>query len=435
MAGASPDRAVRKGVGYSEAVCRGGGTRRVRERMGQLRRVKIERACGEVAIATCVTLLIGVASASAQNVPSEHELPTATLVAVRTLETLDAPMQMPTFALAETAQGDVFVAGPSEILTFDATGVYRGLIGRQGAGPGEFSFISTLGIHGDTLWVGDAGLRRVTRFLLDGSLLETVSPRMSGAENFRPLFLGPDRSIITGPPEGMSLAGDPGGSRRVVWNRWQSDDQAINTLAVGSITHGMMMVRGEGGVRSVSQPFDERTPISYTGAEPYAIAASATRDGDQGTIVVQRIHFDGASDTAVVVDYRPTRITSAMVDSVVHETGRTLSWRPGAPEPPTRPTREIAEQIRSAMYVPDYRPPLSDLVQGVDGIVWIGREASAGGQVGWIIAKEAEGPLARIELPVHQRPMAIVDGYVWLGDPTPPDVGRVVKYRISFDEK
>ena len=87
------------------------------------------------------------------------------------------------------------------------------------------------------------------------------------------------------------------------------------------------------------------------------------------------------------------------------------------------------------MYVPDYRPPLSDLVQGVDGIVWIGREASAGGQVGWIIAKEAEGPLARIELPVHQRPMAIVDGYVWLGDPTPPDVGRVVKYRISFDEK
>ena len=403
--------------------------------MDQLRRVKIERARGEVAIATCVTLLIGVASASAQNVPSEHELPTATLVAIRALDTLDAPMQMPTFALAETAQGDVFVAGPSEILTFDATGAYRGSIGRQGAGPGEFSFISTLGIHGDTLWAGDAGLRRVTRFLSDGSLLETVSPRMSGVENFRPLFLGPDRSIITGPPEGTGLAGDPGGSRRVVWNRWQSDDQAIDTLAVGSITHEMMMVRGEGGVRSVSQPFAERTPISYTGAEPYAIAASATRDGDQGTIIVERLHFDGASDTALVVGYRATRITSALVDSVVHETGRTLSWRPGAPEPPTRPTREIAEQIRSAMYVPAYRPPLSDLVQGVDGIMWIGRETSAGGQVGWIIAKEAEGPLARIELPVHQRPMAVVDGYVWLGDPTPLDVGRVVKYRISFEAR
>lgn len=389
----------------------------------------------ESAAAACLILLIGVGPASGQQVPSEDELPTATLVPVRTLETLDAPMQMPAFVLAETSQGVVFVAGPSEVLTFDDNGSYGGSIGRQGAGPGEFAFISTLGLHGDTLWVGDAGLGRVTRFLPDGSLVTTISPWLPGVENFRPLFLAPDQSVIIGPPEGMSLAGDPAGRRQTVWTRWQSDDRIIDTLAVGSITHEMMMVRGEtGAIRSVSQPFGERTPISYTGTEPYAIAASGIRDGDEGTIVVERLHFDGRRDTALTVRYRPTRVTSAMVDRVIHETGRTLSWNPGAPEPSARAPSEIAEQLRSAMYVPDYRPPVWDLVQGVDGVIWIGREMGAAGRVSWIIANETDGPLARLELPAHQRPMAAAGTYVWLSDPTPLDVGRVVKYSVSFDQ-
>ena len=57
----------------------------------------------------------------------------------------------------------------------------------------------------------------------------------------------------------------------------------------------------------------------------------------------------------------------------------------------------------------------------------------ATGRVSWIMANETEGPLARLELPVHQRPIAAAGTYVWLSDPTPFDVGRVVKYNVSFD--
>ncbi|WP_419950771.1 6-bladed beta-propeller [Candidatus Palauibacter sp.] len=344
-------------------------------------------------------------------------------------------MHMPVFALAESAQGVVFVGGASEVFVFGRDGSYIRSLGRQGDGPGEFAFVSTLGLHGDTLWVGDPAVGRLTRFRPDGSVLETISPRPPGGLTLNPLFLAPDRSVVTAEPErmGAGLTGDPAGNRRIIWNRWQPNGPSAHAFVVAGVTRESMIIRGDGqAVRSVRQPFHDRTPIAFSGALPYALVGSHTRTGGDGTIFVERVHFDGTRDTALAVPYRAQRITGAIVDSVIHQLGRELSWRPGADEPPADPSPDIAGQLRAALYAPEYRPALWDLVQGNDGSIWVGRERSASGHVRWLVASESEGARAYIYLPVHQRPMSVTHTHVWISEPTDLDIGRVIKYRIDF---
>jgi hypothetical protein len=61
----------------------------------------------------------------------------------------------------------------ARILVFDAEGALETSIGRKGEGPGEFSLLYGLGAGGDTLVAWDPGLSRVTRWLADGTLIDT----------------------------------------------------------------------------------------------------------------------------------------------------------------------------------------------------------------------------------------------------------------------
>lgn len=54
---------------------------------------------------------------------------------------------------------------------YDAAGSLKAAFGRRGGGPGEFQGIGTMGFAGDTLWIYDARLRRVTRVASDGTVL------------------------------------------------------------------------------------------------------------------------------------------------------------------------------------------------------------------------------------------------------------------------
>ena len=63
-----------------------------------------------------------------------------------------------------------------QIRIYDAAGERIGAVGREGEGPGEFSFVGRVGFIGDTLWANDRQLGRVTFFAPDGAVLRTWSP-------------------------------------------------------------------------------------------------------------------------------------------------------------------------------------------------------------------------------------------------------------------
>ena len=387
------------------------------------------------AVPLVLQVLLPVFARGQEGPESRHEddLPVATLVEVLELDLTEAPIARRVSSLVESPDGTVFVGGSTEVLVFDPDGAYRGEIGRQGDGPGEFRSLTGLGMHGDTLWAGDAMSGRVTRFLPDGSLLEIITPPPSvrGVPSF--LTLAADGSVV-GNPLSMMSPGASSSSRLTVWWRWDgaegSDAGVADTLISLDIRNALMDIEARGRTLPLPQPFVEREFVAVAGTEPYALAAHALGEEDDGLIVVERLHFDGACDTAIAVQYRPRRITSEDIDGVVDRMGRVLSTPFDAPETAARPAPEIARQLRRTIDVPDYHPPLTDLVQGSGGSIWIGRESSAS-QRNWLIAQEGVGAVARITLADYQRPLSASDGYVWLLEPGAFDLPRIVKYRVD----
>ena len=382
------------------------------------------------------SLVPGVAPAAAQSVRHEDELPEARFVEVGALDLTDAPMRMRPAFLAQAPDGTVFLQGPTELLVFDEAGVFRGELGGEGGGPGEFRFISQLGMHGDTLWASDAFAGRVTRFLPDHSLVETITPTLPGVGQHYPV-LAPDGSVVA-----HTESADPSDPSRqhLVWWRWQPDQPGLDTLLARSAPSRDLMIQGSGGLAgSLSQPFAESVPASFSGAATHLLMASASPDGGEGTLVVERLHFDGARDTAVAMRYRPRRITGATVDSVV------AAMVPGLFPPRTNVTlgmrRDAETQLRRALHVPDDEPPVWDLIQGSDGVIWIqrgnpvvGDANPAESSIPWVIAKEGVGAVARTTLRSFQTPMDASEEFVWLFEAVDLSLGlaRIAKYRIEI---
>jgi hypothetical protein len=106
-------------------------------------------------------------------------------------------------------------AGAQYIRIFGDDGTYRRTIGREGAGPGEFTAISWIQLATDTLVVYDGGQRRLTLLGVDGTVLSTVVPRPEGGVGpatpvilaadgrwfMRLLLLGSAGRLGSGPPE------------------------------------------------------------------------------------------------------------------------------------------------------------------------------------------------------------------------------------------
>jgi hypothetical protein len=102
--------------------------------------------------------------------------------------------------------GRVFVADVSarRVRQFDSTGHYRGDVGRDGAGPGEYRSPNSLAQFGDTLAVLDLGNARIGLFTPAGEWAGSLmAPRISGPE-IR-LFRVPPSAVYAfgiGPPVG-----------------------------------------------------------------------------------------------------------------------------------------------------------------------------------------------------------------------------------------
>src|SRR5689334_19461011 len=62
-----------------------------------------------------------------------------------------------------------------QLRIYDSTGARRARLGRSGAGPGEFGDFSSLGWKGDTMWVADGSLRRISYYSPGDSLLRVES--------------------------------------------------------------------------------------------------------------------------------------------------------------------------------------------------------------------------------------------------------------------
>lgn len=115
-----------------------------------------------------IALLIGLAACDPQSDISALEAPRGTAEEELRIGAVDDPdlVFSSVVALEVGHDGDIYSLHPDErmIRHWSANGELIGTIGREGDGPGEFRMPRTLGWSGDSLWIVDTSLSRISFF-------------------------------------------------------------------------------------------------------------------------------------------------------------------------------------------------------------------------------------------------------------------------------
>ena len=350
----------------------------------------------------------------------------------------DPELAFTTFSDLEVGpRGEIYTAHRQEhdLRMFDSSGAFVRTIGREGAGPGEFENVRTIGILHDTLWALDYGTMRFSFFSLSGEFVRSRPARAAVSRDRTEIPPFPTRILsdgsIMGAPSVPSSRVASGEIRTAAIFRLDSTGKLLDTLAVYSLTNSQWAVTDTHDPPRFasyrSQPFADGPLVKVSQYGPIIIevlrraATNATVD----SFTVTARGFDSDTTFSLTISYTPVELDTDIIDSIAEGFGK------GIADFASVTTDRATEWARKSLYVPQYHPPVSAVVIGRDGNVWLQRERAAGPTIEWMILSESGQILGRVSLPKRFRLM-YADGYrVWGMELDELDVPYVVRYRIG----
>lgn len=287
---------------------------------------------------------------------------------------------------------------------FNASGEALGTVGRKGEGPGEFRRVEAIGWVGDTLWVSDLSLRRVTQYRADGTLLRMVpipmplvqatrdaSPIRYSVSSLRALF--PDGSMMF---HAFQLRQPSSGAPRDVMPGGQH--------AVRAAPNGDVQFLLATDPPSPCQIADDRG-ITALAICPRMMSAAAP-DGSRHISVATTISNDGVGSLRVIS-------LNGRGDTIFDQVHRVELIPVSAA---TRDTilRDIAAAARAkAIEYSQYYPPVTEVRVSATGVVWIGRYSPPGQLREWMILDPQGKRLPSVWLPRSATSLTIGTRGAW----------------------
>lgn len=339
-----------------------------------------------------------------------------------------------------TAVSDILVEGawiyvlesqPPRVLQFDRSGNRIRAFGRQGQGPGEFTRPSQLGFAQGKLWVSDPSGARLELFSQDGEFLESVrfqiQPDSAGVRNL-PKAILPDGHILAGPGP-LSIGGVVSGSIDHL--------TYLQTDSVGTILKEILRLPiarsdffqaslGQGGIMG-GHPLPEGPVVDVfpDGRGMVVLERWVSEEPDSDAIRILAYDGNGLEVFDKEISYRPIPVPDGWI-------GRFLERqmvRAGR-APPESQRRELLEAVRGGLSDRDFFPPVTRVVAGNDGSIWMRREEVSFDSVRWDVVTSAgawEGRLwAAANLQIH----AASRDTVWGVIPDELDVPYVVGLKV-----
>lgn len=333
------------------------------------------------------------------------------------------------FRVAMGPKGEILAAQPAvpTISVFDSIGHFVRDVGRAGEGPGEFGILGALGWTADTLWVMDVGRARLHLFDRELEFVRTITPMISdlppGAMRVFPGPLLADGSIMAIPM--MSGAADS--HPLILLNE---DGSVRRTLPPLPYAGHEVVVRGSGGpIDEVANPWSE-VPLWTPAADGRSILIVhrpiAARE-DQGRLRIIRLGLQG--DTLVDREfvYRPRPIEKAELDRVYHDLAERLAGNPRV----TSTMMQVEDDVRASLPAPPYYPPVTKLIAGDDGTIWLRRQTTVANQQEWQVFSEEGEMLGRVHLPQELEVHGAERGRVWGVSRNELDVSFVEVYGVN----
>jgi hypothetical protein len=315
---------------------------------------------------------------------------------------------------------------------FSADGQLLRTLGRYGQGPGEFRGIEGFGVLGDTIWVGDRALARLTFFDVAGNVLGTTrndsgplpardadgrivpTPQLSWAA---PIALYPDGTGLVIPLMFATDADTLG--NRAVYPYWRTTrrGQVLDTVLAITLESPMVRVTSSDGARRnfLQNPFPQRehAAASVDGRRLARVEASfAGRDA--WSYKVRLSDERGRALYARRFAFTRAPVPKQTIDSLVEA----ISAR-----------YKGYARIREALPVPVSQPPVTKVLVARDGAVWLrGRDDARGAT--WTIL----GPHGEPTGSIRERPNSqfiAIDGGLWVIERDADDVESIVRYRVG----
>lgn len=295
------------------------------------------------------------------------------------------------------AGDSVFIAQPSEhlIRVFDGRGNMVNVIGGNGAGPGEFQRLVSIGLLHDTLYAVDVELRRLTLFSLDGTVLSTL-PFQSFQEAVPTILFKDSTAIATVTESDRSL---DGGRVLTMWVRRTGEVlDTIEAIPLGPLA--VRFPRLSGGrwfgprIPEVLRD-DPLTPFAQSGRVATIDRRFPKSKHDAQFVVTVRA-LQGDLVYSRRYQYEPVAFDPALADSFVAYAAR----RAVAAGAFTTP-RAAEGAVRKLIEAPAFHAPVSAAMFSADGtLLWINREAVRNPRV-WVAHNSQGEIVGTLEVPPH----------------------------------
>lgn len=209
------------------------------------------------------------------------------------------------------------------------------------------------------------------------------------------------------------------------------DGSTSDTIARYSLENDSWAIMDPNGFNAFRpQPFSdtELVQLAPNEAAIVQVTRAVSGSGPARFRVVKRT-FDGDTLFAEEYGYRPVPIAAALVDSLIRDVGKSIEeLRRHFPRAPTPARAE--ELARASLYIPAHHPPVSNLVIGRDGTLWLRREDTGTGRVKWSLVSAEGEPLGTLEAPAGLRIMAADRHTAWGLEKDELDVPYIVRYRV-----
>jgi hypothetical protein len=297
------------------------------------------------------------------------------------------------------------------IIVFNSQGEFERVIGRRGQGPGEYSLIGSLGWRGDTLYTLDHGRIHFYSAELDHLSTHRIAPRYPRTPDILLVMPGP-----------LTANGNILAYAEPTARAQEKEELSLPLLLLdrsGEHVGTVGQIRASNRSVQIQLPSDQRLRAT----NPWRDDDLWTITADGSTVVVSTRTLPGGSPRRAQFSV----IALAMSGDTVYR--RTFSYTPHELEreeyeEEIRSTANrlssgkevsaatVADLLRNALPRPRTQPPLSAIVAGRDGTLWLRREAQ-GPRVVWNILNETGALVGSVELPSELRVLRAELGRVW----------------------
>lgn len=340
----------------------------------------------------------------------------------------------------------LYVAQPAsdQIRMYGVGGELLGTIGRSGEGPGEFGSVGQMGFAGDTLYVADGGLGRVTFFDLVGAVRSstqwaTEMMRTDEGVAYLPAvpqvrlddgsgLVQPGRivagTMATGPQPRVRTS-----SGRTPYFRVDAEGAVVDTVVWIESSYTRVRVgTGDAEMNTpcplADNPLAELMP---DGSGVVLVDRRAASTTDPASFRLTLFSPTGDTTWSRAVPYDPAPLPLAELRSRAEEIRETRLQNDRLA--PT--VAEFMDGYREAECIPATWMPVTALTVTQDGRIWLRREEMGGDAVPWNVLSPGGEPVAQVRLPTGQTVEAASGDLLVTTETDELDVPYLVVYRLA----